>query len=495
MTHGDATLPGLPAELVQDIAIHLPCSSILSLSLTSKRLFAKCYNRHVFKRKAANAIYYEKYHDMASLDLDAVEVENWELQTCDSEASEEGSEDEEWWTEFQEDISPEDDWDYADYVTEEQYRLEKAHEQRIATWPDRTVFDSLSAGDSARVAFAVEKAQQWFNVPMDQQPKNRSCDWRKGVFAFWLPHLFTIRHPSVFALKPEHLHFLLCEPTENENPECIKNSCLIEYLNSAYCMVMLMLSRVEKMALVPEELRYALATEPFLGSGCFRLDFPDVLMDMTWVMTPNKVRLDFEDRYTTILYMVFKIFTARSPRDVPLPLVDRLPLSTLIKNPIPFRTPGVEMHDIRMTPQETINFLDGIWVGWYATQVNESITAKLSRTQSILITAREAIPSDPPDCIAIIKGQHNSDSFATSQFHGIVNKQGDVSISYEYATERSLWPHHDMRRVGREDRCYGYITPFGIVGWLDPADRVEHCFREMSDIFWMYRKEWSYREE
>ena len=152
------------------------------------------------------------------------------------------------------------------------------------------------------------------------------------------------------------------------------------------------------------------------------------------------------------------------------------------------------MHDITMTPQETIDFFIGTsWVGWYATQANEMITAKLSQPQKMRITAREAVSSDPPDCTVIIEGQHESDNLAPPRFYGSVNARGEVSMLYTYATERSLWPHHDMRRVGREDQCYGYITPFGIVGWLDPGSRVEYRFREMSDVFWMYREEWSWR--
>lgn len=496
MSDGDAALPDLPAEILQDIAIHLPFSSILGLSLTCKRLSAICYHRHVFKRKAVNAIHDEKYHDMATLDLDAIKIEDWELQTCDSEASEENSEDEEWWPEFDGDISPEDDWDYTDYETVTQYKLGKAHDQRITMWPDRTVLDKLSAADGARVAFAVEKAQQWFNVPLDQQPEDRSNDWRKGDFASWLPHLVTLRHPSVFALRPEHIHSLLCDLTENDHRERVKNPCLVEYLNAAYCIAVLMLSRVETMPLVPEELRFQVATDPFLGSGPFLSDFPDVLMLITWVMTPDKVHLEYGDRYTIVVYMIFRVFIERGPRDVPLPLVDRLPLRTLLEDPIPYRTPGVSMHDIRMTPQETMDFLDGIWVGWYATQADEMITAKLSQPQKMRIAAREAVSSDPLDCIAVFDCQCHSDSPPLpSQFHGSVNARGEVSMLYIYTTEQSLWPHYDSRRVGKEDRCYGYVTPFGIVGWLDPGDRVKYRFRKMSDVFWMYKEEWSWRGE
>lgn len=495
MTYGNIALPDLPVELLQNIAVYLPFSSILSLSLTSKQLFAACYHRHVFKRKAVNAIFDEKYHNMASLHLDDVEVEDWELQTCDSEASEEASDGEEWWSGVDEEISPEEGWDYTVSITQAQYKIEKAHAERIAKWPDRTVFDKLSASDSARVAFAVEKAQQWFNVPLDYQPIDRSINWREGDFASWLPHLVTTRHPSVFTMKPEHFHFLLCKHGQTGRFGFDKNSCLIDYLGSAYCIAVLTLTRIETLATAPGRIWRPVTNALPFDSGPFGLALPDVLLFFSWVMTRNKVRLDYEDRYTTVIYMIFRILAASRPHDVPLPLVGRLPLRTILENPIPFRTPAISMHDIRLTPQETIDFLNGTWVGWYATQADDYINPKLSRPQSMQIAAREATSSDHSDCITIIKGQLNSDKSASTLFHGSVNIRGEVSIVYTYEKERSLWPNHDIRKVGREDRCHGYITPFGIVGWLDPGDRVEHYVRDMSDIFWMYKEDWSHREE
>jgi hypothetical protein len=80
----------LPVELLQNICSNLPFTSILALSFTCRTLYYACWDRRVFKEYTIRAISLPRYHHLPA--LDEIDVEDWELESCASEASAEKSE-------------------------------------------------------------------------------------------------------------------------------------------------------------------------------------------------------------------------------------------------------------------------------------------------------------------------------------------------------------------------------------------------------------------
>ncbi|KAF2635598.1 hypothetical protein P280DRAFT_191635 [Massarina eburnea CBS 473.64] len=210
MNNSRAALGLLPTELLHRIAASLPCSSILNVCFTSRNLYAALYDRHVFKRSAVNVLYVDKYIRLPP--LDDVQVESWELESCASEASEENSEDE-WWPNLEEqDLDPEDDWDHADWGPDARQRKAIVNNDWDMNWPQASIFDALTAGDGARIAFAAEKANRIFNVCLHAQPWNRMVQWERESLVNWLPHLITLGHNSAMDLRPETFQLILWAP-------------------------------------------------------------------------------------------------------------------------------------------------------------------------------------------------------------------------------------------------------------------------------------------
>ncbi|KAF1953023.1 hypothetical protein CC80DRAFT_537811 [Byssothecium circinans] len=247
MARAVAALDTLPTELLHRIAASLSCSSI-NLCFSNRTLYVALYDRLVFKRSAVDVLFVDKYHELP--ELEDVHVEDWELQSCASEASMEDSEDEDWWSALEEEVpDPGDDWDYADWGPDERQRKASASEDGYLNWSQASIFHALSSGDSARIAFAVEKANRLFNVAPHDQPWNRMKQWENESLVTWLPHLIALRHNSVMALRPEAFQLIIWAPSIleaiEEDGSPVRSPSYPDYVAVGFCMVALLLKRAE----------------------------------------------------------------------------------------------------------------------------------------------------------------------------------------------------------------------------------------------------------
>jgi hypothetical protein len=356
MSDGPRRLDELPSEILHRIALHLPCSAILRVCFTNRALYSACYDRLVFKRCAIGPIFEPRYNHYP--ELDDVPMEDWELESCPSEASDENSEDEEWFELFEEELSPEDDWDMNDWGPNAAQIVAQRQQDWYAQWGE-SVFDALSAGDSARIAFAVQLAERYFNVSkahhMVQNTTNqtfqrtieppecwvryredRSCwsprishaQWKAGDFLRWFPHLLALRHPSSLSVLPESLHCLLWEPDiydliEKEDYTGVDpNPSTPDFCAVSFCLMTLMLLRMEKRRRMPTDPddHNDFLTDPFWNRGLHNYD---PLVELGVLLRKESLLRDYDlSRYgmAIVLYMLFYVV---GPRDykaaIPVP--------------------------------------------------------------------------------------------------------------------------------------------------------------------------------
>ena len=488
----------LPAELLHEIALYLPCSSILRLSFTSRRLYATCFDQAVFKRNAVSAIYEDKYHLLPP--LDDVMVEDWELETCDSEASNEDSDLEEWWPDFEEEeISKEDDWDYSDWGPTKQQIIIEKQEQRFLKWPGRRIFDGLSANNNARIAFAVEKASSYLNVTLDQQPKDRSNDWREGNFLHWFPHLIALRHPVCLTLKPEHLQMLLWHPDHWDSKRMDsppRNPSTAEYINVAYCILALLLFRLETIprSLIHQE-NHDAAHEPFWSIHPNGIDMSEDIYRELYLRTlkvDGAEQVNYNDRYALLVYILLRVWTNMESHDVPCPLLDRLPLTTKTNKPIPFHTPPEHVPAFMLTKEEFAEYLPGDWVCW-CTDGRRFDSWETYPAQNMTLRPRDPKPVDEAWCAAVLdEDSGGEDVYGPFTLTGTVASSGEVLLKRTYAKHVT----HPESDIGLFAEFRGYITPFGMVGqWMTINTwRSVNSWRFFG-FYWMWRKDWCYPAE
>jgi hypothetical protein len=210
-------------------------------------------------------------------------MKDWELESCPSEASDENSDDEEWFELFEEELSPEDDWDMNDWGPDATQIVVQRQQDWYARWGESSVFNALSAGDSARIAFAVQLAERYFNVSKAHQmaqnatnptmhtncespghwvtfreeascwsPRISHSQWEAGDFIRWFPHLLALRHPSALSVLPESLHLLRWAPNiydliEKEDYTGVdRNPSNPNFCGIGFSLMTLMLLRMEK---------------------------------------------------------------------------------------------------------------------------------------------------------------------------------------------------------------------------------------------------------
>lgn len=176
----DARLDVLPVEVLQTIASFLPCSSILNLSFSNRRLFGACYDRAVFKQAAVDALYADRYTHLPS--LETFRFENDAFRRCDeislsSGTTTEVDSEDEWYPEPEGELTEDEDWDFNDWGPDLVQRRALPHQEWVLSWPRSKVSYDFTAPESARIALAVEKAQKYFNVSLEYQSKDLTQRW------------------------------------------------------------------------------------------------------------------------------------------------------------------------------------------------------------------------------------------------------------------------------------------------------------------------------
>jgi hypothetical protein len=175
-----------------------------------------------------------------------------------------------------------------------------------------SIFDTLSANDSARIAFAAEKADRLFNLHPHHQLRDRLQQWDEESFLHWLPHLIALRHNSCFGLKPDTLELKLWSDMKGKLSMPRFNPSIPDYMAVGFCMVALLLKRLETITPGYRYLELAHADRLFNFSftsslGHMLEDFHDV-DDSAYphlIVQPLDVhKFDLNNRYSLILHMI-----------------------------------------------------------------------------------------------------------------------------------------------------------------------------------------------
>jgi hypothetical protein len=181
-----ARLDLLPTEVLQRVASFLPFSSILALCFVNRRLYTACYHRAVFKHSAIDALHEDRYTSLVELqEYDCQgcvwrQIEILDQESLSSETTTEISSNDEWYPEPEEELQSEDEWDSSDWGPDIIQLRAKPSREWLKRWPSPGLFSHLSSSESARIACAVERAQQCFNVSLTHQSRDLSQLWTEG---------------------------------------------------------------------------------------------------------------------------------------------------------------------------------------------------------------------------------------------------------------------------------------------------------------------------
>jgi hypothetical protein len=340
-------LDELPTEVLHSICRQLPCSSILSICFTNRILYSACYDRLVFKRCAIGPVFEHRYNNLA--ELDNVHVEEWEFGSCASEASEEKSEDEEWFPSYgEEELSAEEEWDMDDWGPNTMQRIVQKQQDWYLRWGEFAVFDALSATDSARIAFAVEKAESYFNISEAHRMSFIShAQWKSGNFVQWLPHLLALHHPSALYAEPESLHLLFWSPEvlkqiNQEQHSAIRNPSTTDSLAVSFSLVTLMLLRMESIPRRKASDRVGTLVdirEPFWSQ---ELKCYDLVSDLGNLLNENWTMESYDMKMNGVPMVLYMLFFAVAPfqteKTCPLPTLQRISTSLYFGEVVPWKT-------------------------------------------------------------------------------------------------------------------------------------------------------------
>ncbi|KAF2874723.1 hypothetical protein BDV95DRAFT_563481 [Massariosphaeria phaeospora] len=517
MSDAALKLDTLPTELLHRIASYLPCSSILPLCFTSRILYSSCYDKIVFKHSSTTVLYDSHYYER--MRLDDVEVEDWELESCASEASAENSEDEEWDPSLFEDewpVRPRDEWDHGNWGPKEVLRRSEEAEAWYGAWPDAAVYDRLQTADCAKIALAVEKARKLFPFVdednelladfsdrdrankrrvIEEMMKVKTTEWTGNWKAYnardWLPQLIALGHPSVIHMQPEHLQLLLWHT--NQDDEIERNPSLFDYCTVGFCMTALQLLQIE---LRPAEPNFPTAAWHLRGT--FSNAHPEGMCDIEMLHQElckfewNDVDFDFTDRWALLLYMTITVYPHSSASKIRLPVLHRMPITQVLGcYPMPFSTPADTLMRSHLDAGDMVRYLAGDWLGFHTTNTEDDRDPPLNihRLAPLRLVAKEPIPGDDTvsaDTIAIIdlasRGRDSEDHF---------NLQGTVSATGEFVAVKTGGLRAMYQRAGERSRFRGVVTPFGVVGLWESSEVREHStYRDPFGFFWIWKAEW-----
>jgi hypothetical protein len=516
------SIEALPTELIQRIALFLPCTSVLNFSFTSRTLHSALYDKFVFRRSATTILYVEI--DPARMRLDDVEVEPWELESCASEASAERSSDEEWWPDLDEDeanISPRDDWDNTCWGPKEVPKWTGEAAQWYDAWPSALRTTKFNAKDWARIAFAVEKARSVVTESRCDTREEYRDDYeeeraQKAETAFfteawtthdmkaWLPHLLALRHPVVFSIPSSCLQTIFWHPDGDSvydrwgQVESFRNPSLTDDTAAAFSTVVLWLHRME-LHPVKEHEDYldaysTLSTTMWWAHpkscGIFN-ELCERATNFSWKTEPSDY--NFDDIYALLLHMIFTLYPRRCSIRIPTPVLHRMPVHEVLNNPVPFRTPIETFVHAHLSGEEMVQHLTGEWLGFHTESSDEVGNPDrypphdIKRLRKMQFAAREISSTQNTGAIVEVSG-HGRDHAGKFMFDGSVDATGTIILSKHFGKEGE-W------QAGEGTRFRGIVTPFGIVGLWEaeelsvPYDQ-KAATRDFYGNFWIWKGEW-----
>ncbi|KAK7185813.1 hypothetical protein PSPO01_08063 [Paraphaeosphaeria sporulosa] len=492
----------LPAEVLHRVASFLPFSSILALCFVNRRLYTVCYDRVVFKHSAIHALHEDRYTSLVELQkcdcqgcvwrqIEALDQES----LCSRTTTEVGSEDE-WYPEPEEELDQEDEWDFDDWGPDIIQLRARPSQEWLKSWPRSDVFNHLSASDSSRIACAVERAQQCFNVSLTHQSRDLSQHWTRGRWIEWLPHLIALGHSSSLELKPWTLQRLLFAPDTSwgDGDQAKKNPCSSEYIAAGFCMLTSMLMWVETKHSISDD---STREQENIGEQ-FCLPEPNdyyVWDQMEWLLEEAwEIRdFDLDDRYSVVLRLMFQIWFYHRSHHTPFPSVHLLPFAAVVGSPIPFRTPDNFLTRHCIPRAQLDAYLSGEWLGWCSSFGGPDFPKIQPRLQGIHFVISESHPPYAADIVALISSSSGKDRWGPFILEGTVSIDGEVWLRQRYA--ESL--RGDIySRPAAIWRYRGVITPFGIAGPHEQDN--SHRFasgrsaRSRDGFFWLWKKDWTH---
>ena len=498
LARDDLNLSLLPPEILHRIASYLPCSTILSLCFSCRQLYALCYDRLVFRRCAKNALYEDRYTHFPTLSYPS--LYEWDVESLASATTTEVDSEDSWCSAPDEQPTSDEEWDFHNWGPGRLELRLAPHFEWLATWPNADVFNDISAGEGARIAWAIEKSQRLFNVELELQPWDRSPQWQEGGWIKWLPHLLALGHKSCLELKPWSFQRLLFEPDADwEDPDFSngkpwRNQSASEYVCIGFCIVLLILVLAEG----NPGLNDIHAVHDLLEDFCLpRPNACYIGEQLDWLlMEAGDIReFDLKDRYSVILRTIFSIWCSFNLEETPLPSIHRMPVAWTLQMPVPFRTPAEAFSAFHLSTNQLVEYLSGEWVGGGKDIKGfgpQGTTMPPPSTDICFEVQSSPTPCDS-DIIALIHSSTGQDGYGSFSMEGTVSTEGEVWLTKLYAEE--------LRKVKYSPqsptfRFRGVITPFGISGVWEEDEGIHPTngkpMRSRRGFFWLWKKEWTH---
>ncbi|KAJ4299042.1 hypothetical protein N0V90_004286 [Kalmusia sp. IMI 367209] len=416
-----------------------------------------------------------------------------------SQTTTEVDSDDEWYPEPDEGIAQEDDWDYDDWGPDVIQRRGAPQLQWLLDWPGSSVFDGLSIRNSARVAYAVAKAQTCFNIGLKYQTRDLSQQWTEGRWIHWLPQLIALGHVSCLSVKPWTLQRLLFKPESNwwddsvgAFPDARRNPCTQEYTTVGFCMLALLLIYMETIPRIADD---STDQQTDLGEQ-FCLPEPNayyIWEQIDWLLMDTHDIRDFNltDKYCVILRLIFVIWASQRSSHTPFPSLHRIPLSATLGSPIPFHTSPDIFYDIHLSGSQLLDYLSGEWLGWCKDLSGWQASEVPPPFKNIHFTVRDSHPPYSADIIALVSSPTGEDGWGPFTLEGTVSVEGEIWLTKLYAKHLR---QDRYSRTGTTWRYRGAITPFGISGAFEEDTGIHppsgRLVRRRQGFFWLWKTDW-----
>ncbi|KAF1928744.1 uncharacterized protein M421DRAFT_420642 [Didymella exigua CBS 183.55] len=446
------SLLALPNELLQHVARFLPCSSLLELIRTSRKLHEACYDPLLFKDIAQNA-----FHRTPDADDDLLETYR------------------------------------------QPGRVELTPEQ--LEWAEGEVVLSESGiDDTIRLAHAVEDLIRLSTL--------KPTAWLTSTtsnMADWLPHLLALHHPVSWCLDPDMFllpHGQLSQFNTNSTSSLLMNRWLsrtagqardkiasaklqaVHFTNFSFIINYTTLQRLGSTNDFSEVL--ALFTRHFIpdwagaaSALAVRQNMTDNVIQQLSVRIPGYATfirdltlMQASAALPLLLIAISSTYSKRENRILPMPC--KIPFSMFMDLPSVYRSSAglfATCHTKHMTTPE---FLACRWAGYYTDHRfgNRSIVvdAPMQNIQMVVSEPTEEARMRLRICAHIERETRGYDQHGDFRLSGRVREDGLVSLAKQYLGLGVSWT------------WTGRVTPFGIVGvW---------GHNSFGGYFWIFKEEW-----
>ncbi|KAJ4395690.1 hypothetical protein N0V91_010658 [Didymella pomorum] len=450
------SLLALPNELLQHVARFLPCSSLLQLIRTNRKLHEACSDPLLFKDIAQNAF----NRTTGAID------------------------------------------DLLD--TYKQPGRVKLKPEQLDWSEGETVLFGSSTEDTVRLAHAVEDLIRLSTL--------KPTAWLTSAtsnMADWLPHLLALHHPASWCLDPDMFllpHGQLGQFNTNSTSSLLMNRWLSRTKDQARDRMAS--AKLQAMHFTNFSFMITYTTLQRLGST---KDFSEVLALFTRHFVPDwvgaasalAVRQSMADNvikqlsvripgYATfirdltlmqasaalplLLIAIASTYCERQTRQLPMPC--KIPFSKFMDIPSVYRSSAglfATCHTRQMTAPE---FLSGRWAGYYTDHRfghrSIIVDAPMQDIQMVVSEPTEEARTRLRIRAHIERETRGHDQHGDFRLTGRVREDGLVSVAKQYLALGDSWT------------WTGRVTPFGIVGvW---------GHNSFGGYFWIFKEEWTRRE-